>query len=313
MRKKIPSVFGNLKAGDSITIVFLNLISLLGILFYNKIEAWWMLLAGNILCSIFIVYLTNYAHDKKGIIRIIRDWYWYPFILIIFKEIYVLIQSLGLSDQDKVLIYIDKMIFGMNPTDWFYQFANPVLTEYLQLCYSMFYFILLSAPFFAYIKKNYDEYYYSYFVILLGFYVSYIGYLLVPAIGPRFTLHDFSAMNSELPGLFLYKGIRMLINLGESIPPDTLSAALSAQRDCFPSGHTEMTLLAIYLTFKYKQKIKWLLLVVGLSLIIATVYLRYHYAIDVLAGAFCALFVIVIAHPIAVHLEQKTGLVRPKG
>jgi membrane-associated phospholipid phosphatase len=307
MKRKTNSIFGNLKAGDSLTIIFLNLISLFSVLFYNKINVWWMLLLGNLGASAFIIFLTNYAHNKKGIIRIIRDWYWYPFILIIFKEIYILIQSLGLSDQDKVLIFIDKMIFGVNPTQWFYQFANPLLTEYLQLCYSMFYFILLSVPFFAYIKKNYNEYYYSYFVILLGFYVSYVGYLLVPAIGPRFTLHDFYAMNSELPGLFFYKGIRMLINFGESITPDTLTAAALAQRDCFPSGHTEMTILAMYLSFKYNQKIKWILLLVGMSLIIATVYLRYHYVIDVIAGSFCALFVIVIAHPISVHLERRTN------
>jgi membrane-associated phospholipid phosphatase len=71
-----------------------------------------------------------------------------------------------------------------------------------------------------------------------------------------------------------------------------------------------MTLLAIYLTFKFNQKIKWILLVVGGSLIIATVYLRYHYVIDVIAGSFCALFTIVIAHPIAVYLERKTSLTK---
>jgi membrane-associated phospholipid phosphatase len=310
MKQKASSFFGNLKAGDLITIIFLNLISLFAIVFNQKIEIWWMLITGNLISTSLIVFLTYYAHNKTGILRIIRDWYWYPFILLIFKEIYVLIQSLGLGDQDKVLIFIDKMIFGTDPTGWFYRFANPVLTEYLQICYSMFYFILLSAPFFSYIKKHYDEYYYAYFVILLGFYISYIGYLLVPAIGPRFTLHDFYAMNSELPGLFFYKPIRMLINLGESIPPDTIIAATLAQRDCFPSGHTEMTLLAIYLTFKFNQKIKWILLVVGGSLIIATVYLRYHYVIDVIAGSFCALFTIVIAHPIAVYLERKTSLTK---
>jgi len=307
MKKHSSFTTGNLRAGDSLTIIFLNLISLVSILFYNKVELWWALLFGNLFFSALIVYLTNYAKDKTGIIKIIRDWYWYPFILLIFKEIYILIQSLEMSDQDKVLFYIDRMIFGVNPTDWFYQFANPILTEYLQLCYSMFYFILLSAPFFAYIKKNYEQYYYSFFVILLGFYISYIGYILVPAIGPRFTLHDFYAMDTELPGLFLTKYLRMLINLGESIPPNTLIAATLAQRDCFPSGHTEMTILAIYLSYKYNQKIKWILLVVGLGLIIATVYLRYHYVIDVIAGAFCALFTIIIAHPIAVYLERKTN------
>jgi membrane-associated phospholipid phosphatase len=83
--------------------------------------------------------------------------------------------------------------------------------------------------------------------------------------------------------------------MGESIPPNVLNAAALAQRDCFPSGHTEMTIISIYLSLKFKQSIRWIILIVGISLIIATVYLRYHYVIDIIAGIICAILVIFFA------------------
>lgn len=294
-----------LRPGDSISIIFINLLSIISIYFNEEVKLWWLLLIINIIVSIALIVFVNYSEDKKGLIKLIRDWYWYPLILFVFKEVYFLIQSLELADKDKVLIYIDRIIFGIDPTHWLTNYSNPVITEYLQISYFMFYYIIIAVPLFAYIKKKYDDYSYSYYVILLGFYVSYVGYMLVPAIGPRFTLHDFYTLDIELPGLVLSNYLRTIINLGESIPPNTNIAHILAQRDCFPSGHTEMTLLAIYLSFKYKQSIKWFLLVIGISLIIATVYLRYHYVIDVIAGVFCALFVVVVAHPIAKRISKQ--------
>jgi membrane-associated phospholipid phosphatase len=123
------------------------------------------------------------------------------------------------------------------------------------------------------------------FTLLYGFFLSYIGYLLFPGVGPRFTLHDFYQLNEELPGVFLTNGIRDIINAGESIPKGAANALALAQRDVFPSGHTQMTLIVMYFAATYKLTSRYVLYTFGTLLIVATVYLRYHYVIDVLAGA----------------------------
>ena len=58
----------------------------------------------------------------------------------------------------------------------------------------------------------------------------------------------------------------------------------------FPSGHTELTIIAMVLGFRYKLKSRWLLAVLGSLLVVATVYLRYHYVIDLIAGGLLAWF-----------------------
>jgi membrane-associated phospholipid phosphatase len=297
--------YKNLEVGDIITIFFVNFISVLNIIYSCRINVWWAVVLGNILITIFIFILINYSKDRKGVIGIVRDWYWYPFILIIFKEIYIIVHSLQVPDLDVFLIKADRLIFGLDPTVWLYQFSHPVLTEILQICYSSFYFILLATPFYAYIKNRKEEFHTAYFYILFGFYLSYIGYLLVPAIGPRFTLHNFLTLEKELPGLLISDWLRTVINLGESIQPHAINAAMTVQRDCFPSGHTEMTLIAIYLSFRFNQKIKWILLFLGSGLIIGTMYLRYHYVIDVICGAISAGIIFYVAPPLEKWWKEK--------
>lgn len=60
------------------------------------------------------------------------------------------------------------------------------------------------------------------------------------------------------------------------------------------SGHTMMSLLAVMLSFKLNSKLKWFMLISALSIIISTIYLRYHYTVDIIAGTILAVFVFIM-------------------
>ena len=77
-----------------------------------------------------------------------------------------------------------------------------------------------------------------------------------------------------------------------------LDRAEGLTRDCFPSGHTELTLLVLYYARVFQKKVFWLLFPIGTGIIISTVYLRYHYLIDVVAGVLVAVVLIAIAKPV---------------
>jgi membrane-associated phospholipid phosphatase len=92
-------------------------------------------------------------------------------------------------------------------------------------------------------------------------------------------------MDEELPGLLLTPILRSLVNEGGGIEPGELHPERVVNRDCFPSGHTMMTLLTIILAWQCRSAFRIPITIVGLSLIVATVYLRYHYVVDLIAGA----------------------------
>jgi membrane-associated phospholipid phosphatase len=74
------------------------------------------------------------------------------------------------------------------------------------------------------------------------------------------------------------------------------SAALAAaQRDVFPSGHTMLTIISVVLAYRYRLRVRGFLLVLGILLVIGTVYLRYHYVVDLLAGVILAVLCLLTA------------------
>lgn len=55
--------------------------------------------------------------------------------------------------------------------------------------------------------------------------------------------------------------------------------------NAFPSGHALITMMTLAYAFVLHRKVFYVLLPFGCGLILATVYLRYHYLTDVLASA----------------------------
>jgi membrane-associated phospholipid phosphatase len=282
-----------LTTGDVATIVFLAVLSLLNIVFAPVIPYWYVLVGSNVLFVCLIPYFAHKAKDGRSrLIGYIRDWYPVPMIFYVFKETYLMVHPIHPQDYDWLLIGIDRWLFGGDPTRWLSTFAHPFVTEILQISYASYYLILLSVFFELSIEKRHTEYFLGSFLVIYGFYLSYIGYFLLPAVGPRFTLYDFASMDSSLPGVWVTNALRDFVNAGESIPKNVPNAIDFAQRDAFPSGHTQLTLTIMYISFSNHLKSRWIILVAGSLLIISTVYLRYHYAIDVIAGGVFFLFTV---------------------
>ena len=78
--------------------------------------------------------------------------------------------------------------------------------------------------------------------------------------------------------------------------------------DAFPSGHTAVSLLSLYYAGKAREKILAACLIpVVTGLIISTVYLRYHYVIDVIAGIAVTCVTIALAPGLRRLLSRASG------
>ena len=283
--QKLKLLYNNFNPTDVVVLLFYFFLSGLTLVFSSVINEWLLLIGLNILLVIFVFWISNKAKKSSSKIwETIHFYYVVPLIFLTFKEVYVIISSIHSVDYDNLLIAIDRFLFGADPTVFLYQFANPVLTEVLQIAYGTFFFLPIILAIEFQLKKDYGKFNFIVFTVVLGFFLSYLGYLIFPAVGPRFTLHDFEMTNIELPGLFLTNFLREIVNAGESIPSGTLNPIEVVQRDVFPSGHTQMTLIVMFLAVKLNSKNKIFFLIDGSLLIIATVYLRYHYVVDLIGG-----------------------------
>jgi membrane-associated phospholipid phosphatase len=296
----VRKLLASFAPADVVTITYLLFLTVLNLLFHTRVQEWWLLVVVNLAVSSLIASLSYLAETKKAPLIIgFHRWYLYPVVLLIFKELYFMIRPIHPVDYDGVLIAADRWLFGTDPTVWLAQVSHPVITEILQIAYWSYYvlFIIVGVEIYRrHTLKSFDK---AGFLIVYGFYLSYLGYFLLPAIGPRFTLHDFFAIDQELPGLLLAVPLRDFINAAESIPAGVPNPAEIVQRDVFPSGHTQLSLICVYLAFHFRLRSRWVVASFASLLILGTVYLRYHYVIDVLAGGLFFWFTVWSGH----HLE----------
>ncbi|MCX6136704.1 MAG: phosphatase PAP2 family protein [Ignavibacteriales bacterium] len=284
-----------LTTADVTTVAFLLFLSLLSLLFCTRVAEWFILVPVNILFIGAVYYTAHRCANTPAAppwINGVHTWYPIALILYVYKQTSFLVRPIRQVDYDQTLISIDRWIFHLNPTQWVHQFAHPVLTEILQLAYASYYVLFIVLFIELYRRGDTAVMNTAIFLVIYGFFLSYIGYLLVPAVGPRFTLHDFRMNDLELPGLWLTPYLRAFINTGGGIPPGATDPLLFVQRDAFPSGHTELTLVAIWIAFNTKVKSRWYLLGIGSLLIAATIYMRYHYVVDDIGGMCVFVFAI---------------------
>lgn len=289
---KFKELVKHLKAFDVVVIAFYIILTALHIIYHDRIDTWlmWTFVNLSIIVVSFVLAYMESKYDNE-FWNGIHYWYIVPVVLITFKEVYFMVQPIRIYDHDEMFILIDRIIFfGNDPTHLLWQISTPVLTEILQIVYGMFYLLPILLGLFLLRKRRYVAMDFSVFVIVYGFYLSYLGYFIWPGIGPRFTLHNFETINQDLPGLFLTNFLREIVNTGESIPSGTPNPAEVVQRDIFPSGHTMITLIVMYLSVRLKSRSKYFFVPIGTLLIFSTVYLWYHYVIDLIGGLLFMIF-----------------------
>ncbi len=282
---RVKRLISSLSPVDFVSTVFLLLLTFLNLVFCCRVPIWREVVLINVAVIALIFFIAWLAESRASKLLIgIHRWYCYIFIIFVFKEIYQMIHRINPTDYDQLFIAIDYWMFGVNPTQWLFQFAHPLITEILQSAYFSYYliFILVGAELFR--RYPIEKFDHAAFLIVYGFYLSYLGYFLLPAVGPRFTLHNFAQLDHDLPGLFFTPLFRTIINAGESIPRGHPNPIEIVQRDVFPSGHTQLTLICTYLAFHYKLRSRWLVVTLATLLIVGTVYLRYHYVVDLIGG-----------------------------
>jgi membrane-associated phospholipid phosphatase len=299
MISKIKSEYdSHLHLEEILTILILGILSIL-ILWKIPFGKIYILFCFNIALIIFINFIRQLQKfTGSSFLKHFRDLYIGIAATIIFFEHRHLVPLINPHDVDNILIMIDRHLFlGNDPTILLERFTSPVLTEFLQIAYSSYYFLPFTLILLIYFKGKIMHFHTSYSAVLLGLYICYIGYYIWPAIGPRFLLAHLQ--NFPLTGILTFDYLRNLLNTLEGVT-----------RDCFPSGHTLVSILSALLAIKYYKPFTKIAALWASLIVMSTIYLRYHYVIDVVAGLFIALIIFRYHRAIAMRFiyRKKTKL-----
>lgn len=201
-----------------------------------------------------------------------RYWYIVYMTMGAFRELHYLIPAVRPFEDlryDRQLEALDHRWFG-DVDGFFVGIANPILIDILHLCYWSYFALLLVPRVFLHARgemaklREYDA------ALLTALFLSYLAYFLIPSVGPH---HLHPARPPELDGWIIGRHLHALLMAIEWTMPDA-----------FPSGHTMATLTALIMSARLCRKVFWWLILPGTGIVAATMALRYHYVVDVLAG-----------------------------
>jgi len=186
---------------------------------------------------------------------------------------------------DAGIYELDMKLFGYEPALEWDRFVSPVTTEWFAFFY-FGYFAILAAhvvPFVTVVKDQRLSARFALGAIML-FCIAHATYMLVPGFGPYRYFADRFEHPLEGPVFW-----RLVL--------DTVTAN-GAQKDIFPSLHTAAPTFFFLFSFRHRHlkpfKYTWPFLGFATSqIIIATMFLRWHYLIDIVAGIALATFAVV--------------------
>jgi membrane-associated phospholipid phosphatase len=204
--------------------------------------------------------------------EIIRDWFPFLVILMMYYSLWGDATHLLITrDRDTALISLDQRLFGLQASVALQRIVSPPLTSWMEFAYAFHVVNIPIVACFIYLRRSRERFREMMSGVLLITFFGLLGYLLVPAIGPLYTLRDqFTVPLSQPLGL-----------VNQQI--DFMDFA-RIKRDVFPSLHAGISFVVWLYAYRNSRRLFWILAPLVLSLWVSTVYLRYHYLIDVVVG-----------------------------
>ncbi len=290
-------MLSRLRPADSLTILFLLFLVLVSLVFHNEVvrlKALLLTYSALFLAEVFLV--RNYRSFGDNRLTNMFSSIVFPVVcvLVIFDSLGWLVHDINPRDIDPYLIRLDYLIFGGYPTVMLESVYSPVATDILQLAYASYYFLPISLGVILKLRRREEEFGKTVFLILLCFYLSYVGYMLFPALGPRYTINHLQSF--DLRGAFVAGPLQTLLNDLEGV-----------KRDAFPSGHTAVALVVSGLAYRFHRGFFYVTLPVVGMLIFSTVYCRYHYVVDIIGGILLAVVTFFIGDKYYGHWEVRNS------
>jgi membrane-associated phospholipid phosphatase len=210
------------------------------------------------------------AHSRNRAPRFARDWYPLPLYIFFFEELQGLVHAIFPGWFDRWLIQFDFNFAGVHPSVWLARFSNPALNDFMQFAYMTYFLNLVLLPAVLYARKDRIAFWNVMVSTAIANYTVYFIAVLLPIESPY---HALAAINTTpLTGGYFTAAIGFIERFGR------------VHGGAFPSAHVAGSTVVILASWRYRRCLFWVCLPFFISMCVSTVYGRYHYIADVLAG-----------------------------
>ena len=206
---------------------------------------------------------------------VLHAWYPIAMALVIFEEV-ALLNFMFVGDwQDRHILALESAVFAEPPTAWLSRFASPLVTEVLAMGYFSYYLMLPGVALVLYRRKDIGAFERLMAAGVLAYLICYVIFVAFPTEGPSHTLRHLHR-NSFTGGPFW-----SMVAL--------IQSTAGVHGNAFPSAHAAGAVVALVFAWRYVRPLAVLMLALVILMCVGAVYLRYHYASDMIAGVLVGL------------------------
>ncbi len=227
-----------------------------------------LLLVSLLLCCLALAQETRFSHA----IGMIRDWVPMLLTLLAFRQMELFVPAQYNSAYELAWIRWDNLVLHQWGLKRAVESLGPVIPAYLELCYLLVYGLGTFCIIVLWVKMRREAVDRFYVILLAGTLLSYAMFPYFPSRPPRLA---FPAVGFPVPHN-IFRTFNLFL-----LRQATIHSAV------FPSAHVSSAFAAawaMFLVLPRRKGIAWGLVIYAISVAIATVYGRYHYAADALAG-----------------------------
>lgn len=258
-------------AFEWVTIVYLGWVLALLCVFHRNFPDAARYFAIHVAIAVGIVWLAWIgARAGNRVWQFVRHWYPLAIYIFFFEELQGLVHAIFPGWFDHWLIPFDHNLGGVHPAAWLAQFASPALNDFMQFSYMTYFLYLVILPAILYGQNRRTEFWTVMVSTAVAHYSVYVIAVLFPVESPYFALASLNL--PTLAGGAFTTTIDFIERFGR------------VHGAAFPSAHVAGSMVALLAARRYKPWLFWICLPFFLSMCVATVYGRYHYVADVLAG-----------------------------
>jgi membrane-associated phospholipid phosphatase len=254
-----------LNAVDFIFVAYLLAVALIMVLlgwghkYFNQV-----VVTHIVFTVVIIVFAYCVGPDSNPFLNFIHAWYPILLLIYLYSESGLINNILLNTPLDPMYIALDKFIFRCEPALVLpVKFNNRFLIELFHFSYFTYYLYLPVIGGILYFKdkKFFQEFLFTISLTLLSCYLLFIFF---PATGP-------------IP-------LRRGLYYGFFTSIMDLIYYLDTPGGAFPSSHVAVAVVCMVMLLRKERVLGLILIPFVASLIVATIYCRYHYAVDAIAG-----------------------------
>ena len=286
LRRYLPS--------DWAVSIYLAVTGLAVVFLGNNLNHRWeiVLLHFGLIAAIFAI-IRHLSVSGNRVARFLRLFYIPLLLTFFYEETSLFLHLFHTGWLDSQVVALEQGLFGVSPSLWIQPWQKPLLNEWMLLGYFSYYLIIAVPLVILFLKQREHDAAQMVWAISLAFFISYLGFMAYPVQGPRFEFAEL--YDSELAGFLFVPLVNELMD----------TAAIHG--GCMPSSHVAAAVVSATYITKHNRHLGMVCIPVVVTLCLGTVWGRFHYVSDVVAGIIIAIIVLWAARRYPVKRRRRNA------